>query len=109
MGKLGSNRQTFARFDQTAPSGFITYWSKEKTLNLPAIWSQGSKSGRQHRGVIANEGIACIQKLWQISEIVVVNRLFNPVHHQQTRTIASGWWGLGDQTFGQLIIEKVCG
>src|SRR5574344_775856 len=79
---------------------------EEQDLDLAfRVFLDPNEAGGNHFGVIANQNITGIQIIDDVMEMLMLNRLFFAIDHQETAIIAFGHRALGNQLFRELKIK----
>jgi len=70
------------------------------------VFAGAGEACRDHLSIVQNEKITGLQQRRQIAEVAVRDGSGDSIDRQQTRCIARGGGLLGDEVFGEIVIEE---
>ena len=100
MRESRADGEAFTGLDQAAPDLFSIDGAEEKALDLATCGSRGLEPSGEHGGVVAEEGVALIEELREISEDVVADLTRRSIHDEEARGITTGGRSLRDEMIG---------
>jgi hypothetical protein len=83
--------------------------AEQKTLDDAAGGALGVEAGGEDGGVVAKQGVARLEKLWEVGEDVVGYGARDAVHDHETGGITARGRGLRDEERRQVIVEEISG
>ena len=79
--------------------------SKQKQFDASARWSMPDQTRGDHSGIVEDERVADVEKIFELEEFMMFDRLTARIEHHQSGSVARLDRALRNQLLGQFVIK----
>ena len=106
--KRDAGLETAPAHKATPLPAIVVQLAEKEDLHRVAGRLMRAQPGRDHPTVVGNEQVARPQIRADIAEQTVFDAARRPIQHKQAAAVARLGRPLGDELFGEVVVEKVC-